>query len=134
MEILTRRIFLILGIFCPFSVDSFKFSIEPNPLLDEITKSVSGIVKDWNSKHKDMRNDVSILNLQNDTSVLQAVVNAVSGENAVFLPENNCNSDFYKYFGTSQSAFLIVVADLIPDKVKKTFFIYFCADSVWLVV
>ena len=99
---------IILGFLISFS-NCYNFSVANNPYHKEIYKFVKQVIIDWNQKHENDINDISIINLDNDTSLFHIVRKAIPKENPILLPECSViNSN--KYENTRKNSVFIIIS------------------------
>ncbi|CAG9797830.1 unnamed protein product [Chironomus riparius] len=87
----------------------YNISIAIDPYHMEIFKFVKHVIKDWNQKHKNGINDISIINLDNDTSLYNIVREAIPKENPILLPD--CKSlNNTSFSNTKESSIFVVIS------------------------
>ena len=107
---------IILGFLISFS-NCYNFSVSVDPYHEVIYKFVKAVITDWNQKHENGINDISIINLNNDTSLFNIVRQAIPKENPVLLPEcTNLNNT--GFLDTKESSIFIIVSKVASDLVK----------------
>ncbi|CAG9809570.1 unnamed protein product [Chironomus riparius] len=104
---------IILGFLIPFGY-CYNITVSRDPYDKEVYRFVKEVIKDWNRKHINDTNEISIMNLDNDKSLFDIVRRAIPKENPILLPENGCK-DFAKYSNLRQSSIFIIISKVIGD-------------------
>lgn len=107
---------IILGFLISFC-NCYNISITVNPYHKGIYKFIKHVITDWNQKHEGTINDISIINMDNDTSLFNIVRKAMPN-NPVLLP--NCrNLNNTEFANTKESSIFVVISKVTSDLVIK---------------
>lgn len=87
----------------------YNFTVSTDSYRIEVYKFVKNVIEDWNQKHKNDINEISIMNLNNDSSLFDVVTRAIPKTNPILIPEKYCK-DTIKHHDQRQSSVFIVVS------------------------
>jgi len=118
---------IILGFLISFC-NCYNFSVAVDPYHKEIYRFVKKVITDWNQKHENDINDISIINMDNDTSLFHIVRKAIPKQNPIFLPD--CGGrEYLKHVNTRRSSIFIIISRIFGNIVS---FYKFCSRYLWL--
>ncbi|KAL7040835.1 hypothetical protein ACKWTF_000534 [Chironomus riparius] len=103
-------IFLLVAILISLpTITAYNFTDKALSINNEASMFIGRVIRDWNRRHFiTVTKDVAILNLSNDSLLLESVLRSIPLKNPVLLPERNC-LDKKKYSKSRESDFLIII-------------------------
>ena len=110
---------IILGFLISLS-SCYNFTVAINPYHKEIYKFVKNVIIDWNQKHENDTNDISIINMDNDTSLFHIVRKAIPKENPIFMPD--CSINNLEQRSQRKSSILIIISKITDSMVSLILF------------
>lgn len=100
----------------------YNLNVQNSSFNEEASKYISHVIRDWNRRQlTTVSIDKAIMNLSNDSLLLESVLRGIPEHNPIILPDYNCH-DKENYNGTRKSDFFIVIAGNL-SLVSKFYFI-----------
>ena len=103
--------FIVLSLLISFC-NCYNISVSRDSYNIEGYKFVKNVIKDWNKKHKNDINEISIMNLNNDSSIFDVISKVIPKTNSILIPEKYCK-DSIKYHEQRQSSLFIIVSKVM---------------------